>query len=183
MSRIGRQPITLPAKVDIKVAENNTITVKGPKGELTRTLHPAMTLKNDNGVVTIERPDDERQNRALHGLTRALVANMVKGVSEGFRRTLLIEGVGYRAEVRGTDLVMKLGYSHDVVVPPPAGITFVVPPESRGTTIHIDGANNEVVGQLAANVRNWRPPEPYLGKGVRYQGEIVRRKAGKAGKK
>jgi len=183
MSRIGKQPITLPAKVDVQLGDHNQIRVKGPKGELTRTLHPAMTLKNEAGVVTIERPDDERENRALHGLTRALVANMVKGVSVGFRRTLLIEGVGYRAEVKGKDLVMKLGFSHDVVVPPPEGITFVVPPESRGTTIHIDGANNEVVGQLAANVRAWRPPEPYLGKGIRYEGEIIRRKAGKAGKK
>jgi large subunit ribosomal protein L6 len=183
MSRIGRQIITLPAKVEVKVSDNNEITVKGPKGELKRTLHPAMTVKNENGVVTIHRPDDERANRALHGLTRALVANMVKGVSAGFRRTLLIEGVGYRAEVKGKDLVMKLGYSHDVVVPPPDGITFVVPAESRGTTIHIDGANNEVVGQLAANVRAWRPPEPYLGKGIRYEGEVIRRKAGKAGKK
>lgn len=183
MSRIGRKIITLPAKVEVKVTDNNEITVKGPKGELKRVLHPNMTVKNENGVVTIQRPDDERQNRALHGLTRALVANMVKGVSAGFRRTLLIEGVGYRAEVKDKNLVMKLGYSHDVVVPPPDGITFTVPADSRGTVIHIEGANNEVVGQLAANVRAWRPPEPYLGKGIRYEGEIIRRKAGKAGKK
>lgn len=182
MSRIGRKPVALPPKVEVAINKNE-IKVKGPKGELTRLCHPDMTLKLENGNLIVERPSDLRHHRALHGLTRALIANMVKGVSDGFRRTLMIEGVGYRAEVKGTDLVMKLGYSHDVVVPPPAGIKFEVPQESRGTVIHVDGIDKEAVGQVASNVRGWRPPEPYLGKGIRYSDEVVRRKAGKAGKK
>jgi large subunit ribosomal protein L6 len=142
-----------------------------------------MTISVEDGQVKVARPTDLSHHRALHGLTRALLANMIHGVSTGFRRTLQIEGVGYRAEVKGGDLVMKLGYSHDVIVNPPAGIKFEVPQESRGTVIHIDGIDKQLVGQIAANVRGWRPPEPYLGKGIRYSNEVIRRKAGKAGKK
>lgn len=182
MSRIGKKVIVLPAKVEIR-QNNNAVSVKGPKGEMTVSFDPDMTVKVDGTNVTVERPTDQREHRALHGLTRALLANMVKGVSEGFRRTLQIEGVGYRAEMRGKDLVLKVGYSHDVVVPPPDGITFVVPQDARGTIIHVDGIDKQVVGQIAANVRSWRPPEPYLGKGIRYSDEVIRRKAGKAGKK
>jgi large subunit ribosomal protein L6 len=179
MSRIGKKPITLPDKVNVTI-DGQVVVVKGPKGELKHTVHPAISLRQEDGQLVVERPNDERQNRALHGLTRALVANMVHGVSEGFRKTLLIEGVGYSSELRGTDLVMKLGYSHEIVVPPPDGITFTV--EDRGRMIHIDGFDKQVVGQVAANVRELRPPEPYKGKGVRYSDERVRRKAGKTGK-
>jgi large subunit ribosomal protein L6 len=182
MSRIGKKPIAVPAKVEVKV-EKTDVSVKGPKGQLTATFHPDMVLKIEDGTLLVERPTDERHHRALHGLTRALLANMVTGVSDGFRRTLQIEGVGYRAEVQGKNLVMKLGYSHDVIMEPPAGITFTVPQESRGTVIHIDGIDKQIVGQVAANVRSQRPPEPYLGKGIRYSDEVIRRKAGKAGKK
>lgn len=182
MSRIGKKPIALPAKVEIKV-EKTSVTVKGPKGQLNATFHPDMVVKVEDGKLLVERPTDERHHRALHGLTRALLANMVIGVSDGFRRTLQIDGVGYRAEVQGKNLVMKLGYSHDVIMEPPTGITFTVPQESRGTVIHIDGIDKQSVGQVAANVRSQRPPEPYLGKGIRYSDEVIRRKAGKAGKK
>jgi large subunit ribosomal protein L6 len=139
-----------------------------------------MKLTQEDGILAVERPSDDRRHRALHGLTRALVANMVHGVSEGFRKSLTIEGVGYSSELRGKDLVMKLGYSHEIVVNPPADITFTV--EDRGRTIHVDGIDKQVVGQVAANIRELRPPEPYLGKGVRYSDEIIRRKAGKTGK-
>ncbi len=181
MSRIGKQPIALPDKVDVKI-DNQAVTVKGPKGQLDMSVHPDMTIDMEDGNVIVTRPSDERQHRALHGLTRALIANMVTGVSEGFRRTLVIEGVGYTAELRGKDLVMKLGYSHEIVVNPPENVTFDVPKDSRGRTIHIDGIDKQVVGQTAANIRGLRPPEPYKGKGVRYEGEYIRRKAGKAGK-
>lgn len=182
MSRIGKKVIVLPAKVAL-TQNNNDVTVKGPKGELSATFNPNMKIVVDGTNVNVEAPTDTREYNALHGLTRALLANMVTGVSTGFRRTLQIEGVGYRAETRGKDLVLKVGYSHDVVIPPPEGITFVVPQENRGTVIHIDGIDKQVVGQVAANVRKWRPPEPYLGKGIRYSDEVIRRKAGKAGKK
>ncbi len=182
MSRIGKKPIAVPAKVEINV-DKTDVMVKGPKGQLSATFHPDMVLKIEDGKLLVERPTDERHHRALHGLTRALLANMVAGVSDGFRRTLQIEGVGYRAEVQGKNLVMKLGYSHDVVMEPPDGITFTVPQESRGTVIHIDGIDKQTVGQVAANIRSKRPPEPYLGKGIRYSDEVIRRKAGKAGKK
>lgn len=182
MSRIGKKPVTIPAKVEIKI-EGQELTVKGPKGELKQTLHPDMAVEIADGQVNVVRPTDERHHRALHGLTRALVANMVTGVSDGFRRTLEIEGVGYQADLRGQDLVLKLGFSHEVVVNPPDSNTkFDVPKESRGRVIHIDGIDKQVVGQIAANIRGWRPPEPYKGKGVRYSDEVVRRKAGKAGK-
>jgi large subunit ribosomal protein L6 len=156
------------------------VQVKGPKGELSHAVHPDIAVRQEDGAVVVERPSDDGKHRALHGLTRALIANMVTGVSQGFRKTLKIEGVGYNSELRGQDLVMKLGYSHEIVVNPPEGIRFTV--EDRGVTIHIDGIDKQTVGQVAANIRELRPPEPYKGKGVRYLDERVRRKAGKAGK-
>jgi len=182
MSRIGKQPIALPNKVEVKV-QKTTVTVKGPKGELVETFSPDMTIKVENNEIVIERPTDLRHHKALHGLTRSLLSNMVQGVSEGFRKTLRIEGVGYQAAVQGNNLQLKLGHSHDVVVEPPENISFDVPKDSRGTIFHIDGIDKQTVGQIAANVRGWGPPEPYKGKGVRYADEQIRRKAGKAGKK
>jgi large subunit ribosomal protein L6 len=179
MSRIGKKPIPVPSKVSVSV-EKRAVTVKGPKGELTIDAHPNMSVKVEDGNVVVERPNDDRQNRALHGLTRALIANMVEGVSNGFRKTLNIEGVGYTSDLRGKDLVLKLGFSHEVVVNPPPHISFAL--EDRGRVIHIDGIDKQVVGQVAANIRELRPPEPYLGKGVRYSDEVIRRKAGKTGK-
>ena len=181
MSRIGRKPITLPAKVEVTLS-NNEITVKGPRGTLVRMLHPDMKVNIDNGTLVIERPTDLRHHRALHGLTRALVQNMVTGVNDGFRRTLVIEGVGYQAILQGKNLELKLGYSHPVLIEPMEGISFEVPQDQRGRTVHILGNNKEEVGQTAAVIRGWRPPEPYLGKGIRYSDEVIRRKAGKAGK-
>jgi large subunit ribosomal protein L6 len=181
MSRIGKKHIPLPAKVDIAI-DGQKVTVKGPKGTLAIDVHPEMKVAKDDGKLVVTRPNDERQNRALHGLTRALLANMVTGVSEGFRKSLVIEGVGYQADLRGKDLVMKLGYSHEIVVPPPQDITFDVPKDQRGRMVHIDGIDKQVVGQVAANIRELRPPEPYKGKGVRYSDEVIRRKAGKTGK-
>lgn len=179
MSRIGKQPIQIPAKVTATI-DGQHVTVKGPKGELEHNVHPNIAVKQEDGTLLVTRPDDERENRALHGLTRALLANMVTGVSDGFQRTLLIEGVGYGSELRGSDLVMRLGYSHEIVVNPPPHVSFEV--EERGRTIHIKGIDKQVVGQLAANIRELRPPEPYLGKGIRYSDEQIRRKAGKTGK-
>ncbi|MFQ3568006.1 MAG: 50S ribosomal protein L6 [Aggregatilineales bacterium] len=179
MSRIGKKPIPIPNKVDIKI-DGQDVTVKGPKGELSFSVHPEMAVAQENGMLVVQRPSDARQHRALHGLTRALLANMVSGVSEGFQKTLLIEGVGYSSELRGSDLVMKLGYSHEIVVKPPAGISFEI--EDRGRKIHVRGIDKQLVGQVAANIRKLRPPEPYLGKGVRYSDEVIRRKAGKTGK-
>jgi large subunit ribosomal protein L6 len=182
MSRIGKKPIALPAKVDITI-DGQAVTVKGPKGELSHRVHPEISIKQEDGAVVVERPSDEKRHRALHGLTRALVANMVTGVSDGFRKTLFTEGVGYTAEVRGNDLVMKMGFSHDVVMSPPEGIKFAA---ERGSgnryIIHVDGIDKQIVGQVAANIREVRPPEPYKGKGIRYADETIRRKAGKAGK-
>ena len=182
MSRVGRQPVALPDKVTVAI-DRNTVTVSGPKGEVSFDFSPEMTIRQENGSVIVERPSDLRHHKALHGLTRALVSNMVVGVSQGFRKTLEIQGVGYQASLQGQNLQLRLGHSHDVVVEPPANVTFEVPKESRGTIIHVDGIDKQVVGQVAANIRGWRPPEPYKGKGVRYQGEYVRRKAGKAGKR
>lgn len=179
MSRIGKQPVQIPAKVTATI-NGQSVTVKGPKGELEHTVHPNIAVKQEDGALHVTRPDDERQNRALHGLERALLANMVTGVSDGFQRTLLIEGVGYGSELRGSDLVMRLGYSHEIVVNPPPHISFEI--EDRGRTIHIKGIDKQVVGQVAANIRELRPPEPYLGKGIRYSDEQIRRKAGKTGK-
>jgi large subunit ribosomal protein L6 len=179
MSRIGKKPITLPAKVSVTI-NSADVTVKGPKGELHLTLPPEMSVKQEGNELLVERPSDARHHRALHGLTRALLANNVNGVSTGFRRTLKIEGVGYNGDLRGKDLVLKLGFSHEVVMNPPPGISFTT--EEKGTIIHIDGVDKQLIGQVAANIRKLRPPEPYLGKGVRYSDEVIRRKAGKAGK-
>lgn len=182
MSRVGQQPVQLPDKVTAKI-DRNLVTIAGPKGELSQDFSPELTIRQENGSIVVERPSDLRHHKALHGLTRALVSNMVIGVSEGFRKTLEIQGVGYQASIQGKNLQLRLGHSHDVVVEPPADITFEVPQESRGTIIHVDGIDKQVVGQVAADIRGWRPPEPYKGKGVRYLGEYVRRKAGKAGKR
>ncbi len=182
MSRVGKQPVALPDKVSVSI-DRNTVTVKGPKGEVSQDFNPDLTIRQDNGSVIVERPSDLRHHRALHGLTRALLANMVLGVSQGFRKTLEIQGVGYQATLQGKNLQLRLGHSHEVIVEPPADISFDVPKESRGTLIHVDGIDKQVVGQVAADIRGWRPPEPYKGKGVRYLGEYVRRKAGKAGKR
>ena len=182
MSRIGKKPIPLPDKVEVKI-KKQTVTVKGPKGKLTHSVHPDISVALAENNVVVTRPTDMRHHRALHGLTRALLANMVTGVSNGFRRTLLIEGVGYQAQLDGQNLSLKLGHSHEVVVTPPDdNTTFDVPKDNRGRVIHVDGIDKQVVGQVAADIRAWRPPEPYKGKGVRYSDEYVRRKAGKAGK-
>ncbi len=181
MSRIGKKPIAIPEKVTVAI-NGQEVTVKGPKGELQIEIHPNMNVKQEDGSLVVERPTDERQDRSLHGLTRALLANMVTGVSEGFQRSLIVEGVGYTGEIRGKDLVMKLGFSHEIVVnPPDENTTFEV--EGRNpATVRVKGIDKQVVGQVAANIRELRPPEPYLGKGVRYSDEIIRRKAGKTGK-
>lgn len=179
MSRIGKAPIDVPEGVDIQIA-GSTITVKGPKGELSRDLPGQVTVRQDEGTLLVERIDDERESRAMHGLMRSLVANMVTGVTDGFRKELDIVGVGYRAAAKGNDGVeLALGFSHPVVVSAPRGITFVVPVPTR---IEVHGIDKQLVGQVAADIRAWRKPEPYKGKGVRYVGEHVRRKAGKAGK-
>lgn len=178
MSRVGKNPIQVPSGVDIKV-NGLDVTVKGPKGELKRRFHERVSISVDDGVATVDRGDESRQSRALHGLSRALLANMVTGVSEGFRRELEIQGVGYRAQLKGRDLELQVGFSHPVTIPAPAGITFEVP---EPTKVSVSGIDKEMVGQVAANVRKVRPPEPYKGKGIRYAGEYVRRKAGKAGK-
>jgi large subunit ribosomal protein L6 len=179
MSRIGRAPITLPQGVTVTI-DGNTIAVKGPRGELRRTVPAAMTVAQENGVVTVTRPSDENEHRALHGLTRSLVNNMVEGVTKGFQKQLDIVGVGYKAENRPYGLQLALGFSHSIEYKAPVGIKLTAP---TPTTIIVDGANKEVVGQVAAEIRSFRPPEPYKGKGVKYQGEVVRRKAGKAGGK
>jgi len=180
MSRIGQAPITIPAGVDVTV-EGRVVTVKGPKGELTRTVPATISVQKVEHELLVTRPDDERDNRALHGLTRSLVNNMVIGVTDGFRKQLEIVGVGYRAEAQGSDSIrLALGFSHPVFVKAPEGITFEVP---AATQIVVNGIDKEVVGQVAADVRAVRKPEPYKGKGVRYLGEKVLRKAGKTGKK
>ena len=179
MSRIGRMPIDIPAGVTVKL-DGHVITVKGPKGELTRTLHQDMEIKIDGNVITVERPSDEKNHRALHGLTRALVHNMVVGVTEGFKKQLEINGVGYRAQMKGSKLALTLGFSHPLELDAPEGISIECP---TATTIVISGASKEHVGEFAAKVRGYREPEPYKGKGIRYAGEHVRRKAGKAGTK
>ena len=179
MSRIGKQPVTLPTGVQVDI-QGSTVKIKGPKGELTREFSPKVKIEMADGKVVVLRPSDEPAMRALHGTTRAILHNMVVGVSAGFSKLLQIEGVGYRAEMKGKQLVMALGYSHPVEVDPPSGIAFAVDEKTR--VITISGADRELVGQVAADVRAWRPPEPYKGKGVRYVGEHVRRKAGKAGK-
>lgn len=180
MSRIGRSPITVPSGVDVAVAEG-TVTVKGPKGTLSRDLPGEITVRQEGDTLLVERPNDERQNRSLHGLTRTLVSNMVVGVTAGFAKELEIVGVGYRAEAQGPNaLKLALGFSHPVVVEAPDGITFEVPQPTR---IVVRGIDKESVGQVAANIRSIRKPEPYKGKGVKYAGEKILRKAGKTGKK
>ncbi len=178
MSRVGKVPITIPSGVEVQL-KGAHITVKGPKGELNRDLIPDMKLTLSDGVLTVERPSDNVRHRSAHGLTRTLIANMVTGVSEGFAKKLELQGVGYRVQMQGASLVLAVGYSHTVEVPPPPGIEF----EVEGTTrVTVRGINKEDVGQAAADVRKVRPPEPYKGKGIRYVGEYVRRKAGKAGR-
>ena len=178
MSRIGRKPISIPAGVEFKV-EDSVVTVKGPKGTLTQKVHPNMSFSLEDGVLTVIRPDDAKENRALHGLTRSLVSNMVIGVTEGFKKELDVNGVGYRVLKQGKDLVMNLGFSHQVVVSENEDIKIDAP---NPNTIVISGIDKQKVGQFAAEVREKRPPEPYKGKGIRYAGEFVRRKEGKAGK-
>lgn len=178
MSRIGRKPIAIPAGVEVKV-DGQTVTVKGPKGTLTQSFHPNMTIKVEGAEVTVSRPDDEQLNRSLHGLTRTLVANMVEGVSKGFKKELDVIGVGYRVQKQGKELVMNLGYSHKVIMPEIPGITIECPTANK---IVISGPDKQQVGQFAAEVREKRPPEPYKGKGIRYTGEYVRKKEGKTGK-
>ena len=179
MSRIGKNPIAVPAGVEVKV-DGSTVTVKGPKGTLTKEFKPAMKITVDGAVVTVERPNDEAANRSLHGLTRTLINNMIIGVTEGYQKTLEINGVGYRAQMQGTTLVMNLGYSHNVEMTAPEGVTIEVP---NPNSIIISGADNQKVGQFAAEVREKRPPEPYKGKGIKYIDERIIRKEGKAGKK
>ncbi|HEX5437414.1 MAG TPA: 50S ribosomal protein L6 [Gemmatimonadaceae bacterium] len=179
MSRIGRKPVPLPANVTATL-DGHRITVKGPKGELARTLHSAMQVAVEEGQVVVRRPSDESEHRALHGLTRSLVANMVEGVTTGFRKQLEIVGVGYRAEGRPFGLRLALGFSHPVEYRAPAGITLSAP---QPNTVVVEGTNKELVGQVAAEIRGLRPPEPYKGKGIKYAGEQIRRKAGKAGGK
>lgn len=179
MSRVGRLPIEVPAGVDIKI-DGSYVHVKGPKGELEWTFSPEIMIKKEDGTIVVERPSDQPTHRALHGTTRAVINNMVVGVSQGFERILEVEGVGYRAEMDGSKLVLNVGYSHSVVVEPPEGISFEV--DMRVRQIKVLGYDKQVVGQVAADIRKVRPPEPYKGKGIRYQGEYVRRKPGKAGK-
>ena len=179
MSRIGRAPITVPAGVDVTIAEGNLVTVKGPKGTLSEQLRPEMQITKDGATITVTRPSDEKEHRACHGLTRTLIANMIKGVTDGYSKTLEIVGVGYRAQKNGTTLVLNLGHSHPINVPEQDGVTFEVP---NPNTIIVKGANKQAVGQIAAVIRSKRPPEPYHGKGVKYSDERIRRKAGKAGK-
>jgi len=178
MSRIGRQPVSIPSAVTITVSEENFVSVKGPKGELKRQFPATISLDRDEGVINVTRPNDEGKQRALHGLSRSLLNNMVVGVTDGFTKVLEVQGVGYRAQMQGSNLQLALGFSHPVIVSPPEGITFTV----EGPRVSISGIDNEKVGQVAANIRKLRPPEPYKGKGIRYSGERVRRKAGKAGK-
>ncbi len=179
MSRIGRKPITVPSGVEVSI-DGPTVKVKGPKGELSHTLAEPITVEQaEDGALHVKRPDDERRSRALHGLSRSLINNMVVGVSEGYSRTLEIHGTGYRVQAKGSDLEFSLGFSHPVVVSPPEGVNFRV---ERPTQFVVEGIDKQQVGEVAANIRKIRPPEPYKGKGVRYQDEYVRRKAGKAGK-
>ncbi len=180
MSRIGKQPISIPSGVSVDI-KGTTVQVKGPKGTLQQAVNPDFTVKVNDGEVNVERPTDQKHHRAMHGLTRSLINNMVVGVSDGFTRKLLIEGVGYRAEMSGKTLVLNVGYSHPVPIEPPTKeTTFEV--EDRGKIVIVKGIDKQVVGEISAQIRKQRPPEPYKGKGIRYDGEHVRRKAGKAGK-
>ena len=180
MSRIGRAPITVPAGVEISIADNNVVTVKGAKGTLTQQFNANMAIALENGVVTVSRPNDLKENRALHGLTRTLINNMIVGVTEGFKKELDVNGVGYRVAKEGNKLVMNLGFSHQVIMEEKDGITIEVPGPNK---IIISGADKQKVGQFAAEVREKRPPEPYKGKGIKYVDEVISRKAGKTGGK
>ena len=179
MSRIGKMPITIPAGVTVNVDGNNLVTVKGPKGTLSQQVNPAITLKQEGNVLTLERPTDSKPHKAMHGLYRALVHNMVVGVTDGFSKTLEMVGTGYRASVDGKTLTINIGFSHPVVLEAPEGITYETPNQ---TTIVVKGSNKQQVGNLAADIRAIRKPEPYLGKGIKYQNEHIRRKEGKTGK-
>jgi large subunit ribosomal protein L6 len=179
MSRIGKQPIEIPGGVDVEIGDGNIVTVKGPRGSLTQTMHADMRLVTGDGQLRVERPDDENFHRSLHGLTRSLLANMVAGVTTGFEKRLEIVGVGYRAAMKGSDLEIQAGYSHPVLVAAPDGVEFEVP---TPTQIVVRGNDKQAVGEVAANIRKVRKPEPYKGKGIRYEGEYVRKKAGKAAK-
>mgnify|MGYP004581997517 CR=1 FL=1 len=180
MSRIGRAPITVPAGVEVKIADNNVVTVKGPKGTLTQQLHPNMSIAQEGAELHVTRPNDLKENRSLHGLTRSLLHNMVVCVTEGYKKVLDVNGVGYRVAMEGGKLVMNLGFSHQVIMEAPAGITIETPSANK---IVISGASKEQVGQFAAEVREKRPPEPYKGKGIKYTDEVIRRKEGKTGVK
>ena len=180
MSRIGRMPITVPAGVTVNVAEGNVVTVKGPKGELTKALRPEMILKQEGSTITVERPSDDKLHRSLHGLTRTLLHNMIVGVTDGYKKELEVNGVGYRVAKEGKNLVMNLGFSHQVFMEEADGITIEVPSANK---IVISGLDKQKVGQFAAEVREKRPPEPYKGKGIKYTDEVIRRKEGKTGVK
>ncbi len=185
MSRIGRAPISVPPKVQVTWTDTNYVTVKGPKGELSYQVDPALTLKLENGTLTVTRPSESKQHKAIHGLYRSLVNNMVDGVTKGYTKQLEIHGVGYRAAKVGENLVIQVGYSHPVEVQPPAGISFTVDgidPATKATKLSVSGIDKQLVGEVAAQIRRVRKPEPYKGKGIRYAGEAIRRKAGKAGK-
>ena len=179
MSRIGKMPITVPAGVTVNVDENNLVTVKGPKGTMTQQVNPAITLKQEGNILTLERPTDSKPHKAMHGLYRALIHNMVVGVTDGFTKTLEMVGTGYRASVDGNKLTINIGFSHPVILEAPEGITYETPNQ---TTIVVKGSNKQQVGNLAADIRAIRKPEPYLGKGIKYQNEHIRRKEGKTGK-
>ena len=180
MSRIGRMPITVPAGVTVNVADGNVVTVKGPKGELTRALRAEMIIKQEGNTITVERPSDDKLHRSLHGLTRTLLHNMIVGVTDGFKKELEVNGVGYRVAKEGKNLVMNLGFSHQVIVPEIEGITIDVPGPNK---IIVSGCDKQTVGQFAAEIREKRPPEPYKGKGIKYADEVIRRKVGKTGAK
>ena len=179
MSRVGRRPITVPAGVNVEIGDRNEVSVKGPKGELSAKFAESLAIDRVDGTITVTRPDDHRLNRSLHGLTRTLLNNMIVGVTDGFRKGLEIQGVGYRASMDGKSLVLNVGFSHPVRIAPPEGVTFAVEGNNR---IAVTGFDKQQVGEVAAQIRRVRPPEPYKGKGIRYEGEYVRRKAGKAGK-
>ena len=179
MSRIGKLPVSIPAGVTITVAQETVVTVTGPNGELAQKLPSIMEIKQDAGVLTVNRPNDNKIARSMHGLSRTLINNMVTGVTYGFAKSLDVVGVGYRAQLQGSNLVLNVGYSHPVEIPQPDGITFEVPAPNK---IHVRGADKQQVGQIAANIRKVRPPEPYKGKGIKYETETVRRKEGKTGK-
>ena len=180
MSRIGRMPITVPAGVTVNVADGNVVTVKGPKGELTRALRAEMIIKQEGNTITVTRPSDDKLHRSLHGLTRTLLNNMIVGVTDGFKKELDVNGVGYRVAKEGKNLVMNLGFSHQVIVPEIEGITIDVPGPNK---IIVSGCDKQTVGQFAAEIREKRPPEPYKGKGIKYADEVIRRKVGKTGAK